>query len=120
MKILIVEDNPANAQLIMDLLQLWGYAYKVVNTVSAAIESFLSEHFDLLLLDMVLPDRPGYELIPEIKNMNPDICIVVMTGHDDPALERKVRDLGIRHYLHKPFSIKVLEKALRELEPQTV
>lgn len=119
MKILIVEDNPANAQLIMDLLQLWGYAYKDVNTVSAAIESLASEHFDLLLLDMVLPGRPGYELIPKIKKLSPNICIVVMTGQDDPALERKVRDLGIHHYLHKPFSIKALEKTLHELVPQT-
>lgn len=118
MKILIVEDNPANAQLVMDLLQGWGYTYKDVNTAEAAIESLESEHFDVLLLDMVLPGKPGYELIPKIKKISSEIYIVVMTGQDDPVLERKVRDLGVDDYLHKPFPIKSLQNSLRRLAPQ--
>ena len=105
----MVEDNAQNAEWIIHLMQRWDYTCKWVNTGQAALDCIAKERFDLVLLDIVLPDMPGYELIPEIKAQRPKTKIIVMTGQTSSELEKKVRQYGITDYWHKPFGIKNLK-----------
>ncbi len=65
-----------------------------------------------MLLDIQLPDCKGDELIPQFKEIWPDIGVVTMTDYNSRELELEVRQKGILFYMIKPFSKKVLKEIL--------
>ena len=92
MKILIVEDDPHITKLITNMLSNWGYDTNSASTGKEALKLFSKNNYDLILLDIMLPDYIGYELIPKFKNINAIIKIITMTGHSSRDLEQKVRE----------------------------
>ena len=66
-KILIVEDNPMNMELIMDLLELYGHNITKAEDGIKALERLAEEKFDLILLDIQLPKMDGLEVLDRIK-----------------------------------------------------
>jgi DNA-binding response OmpR family regulator len=70
---------------------------------------------DLILLDVFLPDTTAMELIPQIKAIQPDACIITLTGQSSRGLERKLRELGISYYMAKPFQRDELHSILVHL-----
>ena len=106
MKILIVEDEQQITQYIVKRLNKWGYTSKSADTGKKALQIFREDSFDMILLDIMLPDYKGYDLIPKFKNINPEIGIITMTGHNSRELEKKVRNQGILYYMVKPIETK--------------
>lgn len=70
---------------------------------------------DLLFLDLVMPLRNGLEIIDEIKEIWPDIKIVICSTLDQQDMMKKVEDKGIHHYLTKPFSKEEIESVIDRL-----
>ncbi len=103
MKILIVEDEQQITHYITKRLNKWGYRSKSAATGKKALQILREESFDVILLDIMLPDYKGYDLIPKFKSINPGINIVTMTGHNSRELEKKVRNQGILYYMVKPL-----------------
>ncbi len=106
MKILIVEDEPQSIHYITKILHKWGYSSKSAATGKQALQIFKDHSFDMILLDIMLPDYEGYDLIPQFKNIHPEIHIITMTGHNSRELELKVRNQGILYYMVKPIETK--------------
>ena len=102
MNVLIVEDDASVAQSIEQLIMTWGHKVEVSDTGKDALKKFYQNTFDLVLLDIFLPDAKGYELIPKFKERCPRIDIVTMTGHNTRELESQIRKLGITFYMIKP------------------
>ncbi|MCP3891365.1 MAG: response regulator, partial [Desulfobulbaceae bacterium] len=71
-----------------------------------ALHALKNNSFDMILLDIMLPDYKGYDLIPKFKNIHPEIHIITMTGHNSRELELKVRSQGILYYMVKPIETK--------------
>lgn len=112
MEILLVEDDVFSAQGIMGLIERWKHHVELAATGKEALEKVRYKVFDLVLLDIFLPDVMGYELIPEFKRFRYDMKIIAMTGHNTPEMERKIRGCGIGYYMAKPVPAEELKSIL--------
>jgi DNA-binding response OmpR family regulator len=111
MNVLIVESE---APLISDLINLikdWGYEATAVCSGRDALAVTKRKPFDLVLLDVSLPDIDSRELILELKEICAGIGIVTMALESSDKLEKEIRALGIIYYMCKPIS----EKSLKDI-----
>jgi DNA-binding response OmpR family regulator len=103
MKVLIVEDDRLQAETLKQMIRPWGHEVEAVDTGSKAMLAVQSRNRDLFLLDVFLPDITAMELIPMIRALQPDACIITLTGQSSRELELRLRKLGIAYYMAKPF-----------------
>jgi len=115
MDILIVEDDISAGTLIFQSVKQWGHHVELTDTGEEALKKVRQKTFDLILLDVMLPDGFGYEKIPDYKTYQPDVNIIVMTGYNTPEMERTVREFGITYYMAKPININELKDILDHL-----
>lgn len=101
-------------------MSLWGYKAEWVTTGEMALKRMKEHPFDLILLDIYLPDGPGYQLIQDFKRIKPKVHIITMTGHNSRDLEREVRKQGISYYMIKPFEIDQLRSIVDHLNRKAV
>lgn len=97
-----MDDDPALADALSRALKRWHHDVTIVGTGHAAADLTVTRHFDLILLDLFLPDGRGYEWIPLFKRQYPEQHIITMTGYNTPEMEKKIRTYGITYYLAKP------------------
>ena len=113
-RILIVEDHADTARLLARILEKSGHRVRHVGRVDAALELLADEPFDLLLSDVGLPDRPGYELMEMVKKTY-GIPGIAMTGY---AMEHDVRtcqEAGFSEHLVKPVDLQLLKQAIQRV-----
>lgn len=103
LNILLVEDNPGDARLLDFMLQeaLPAYNLTSASTLASAMGSAQETRFDIILLDLSLPDAHGNSTFWKMHAAVPDIPIVVMTGLDDEALAAQLAQAGAQDYLVK-------------------
>ena len=97
-RILIVEDEPAIALPLRDDLELEGYRVTVVDNGNAAVDQACSEPFDLLLLDVMLPGKSGYDVCREVRSKKPDLPIILLTAKSHEAEKMLGFELGADDY----------------------
>ncbi len=102
MKILVIEDNPRLADKIQTQLQKW-FIIEVANSGDAGLQLLPKTEFDCVVLDLGLPDAPGSEICLRIRQMNPNIPILILTGVDTTESRVSLLDKGADDYVTKPF-----------------
>jgi DNA-binding NtrC family response regulator len=107
-KVMVVDDTEGVRDLIATILQRNGYEPLPKANAAQLLASFTEPQPDVILLDLVLPDGDGMELLPQIKKTWPDTEVIVLTGHAtfDVAVEATKR--GAYHFQNKPFDQKIL------------
>jgi len=107
-KVMVVDDTEGVRELIGTILQRNGYEPVLKANAAQLLASFTEPQPDVILLDLVLPDGDGMELLPQIKKHWPDTEVIVLTGHAtfDVAVEATKR--GAYHFQNKPFDQKIL------------
>jgi PAS domain S-box-containing protein len=103
-RVLLVEDNPGDARLFTELVRDAGagqWKLVQVSRLSAALDRLRREPFDVMLLDLSLPDAEGLGTLIRAHAEAPKIPIVVLTGHDDEALAVRAVRAGAQDYLVK-------------------
>src|ERR1700678_2592938 len=107
-KIMVVDDTEGVRDWIGTILQHNGYEAMPKANAAQLLASFTEAQPDVILLDLVLPDGDGMELLPKIKKQWPDTEVIVLTGHAtfDVAVEATKR--GAYHFQNKPFDQKIL------------
>lgn len=105
MRILLVEDSPADARLLREALREAGlgeqFSVQAAVTMAEALERLGSASFDLVLLDLMLPDSSGLESFRAVHKARPEVPVVLLTGlHDENLAARAVRE-GAQDYLVK-------------------
>jgi len=115
-KILVVDDEPSGAEAVADFLSIEGYQPLVCTHPQEALASFEKGRFSLAFVDINLPDMNGLELASRLKEIDPRIEIVFMTGYGtfDNAVE--AIKIGAYDYLRKPFGISELNLCLRRFQ----
>jgi len=101
---LLVEDNPADARLMVELLSdagARGVQLRHVDRISAALMNLENQEFDIVLLDLSLPDSSGLETVSHICAADPRIPVIVLTGMEDDALALAAVQAGAQDYLVK-------------------
>ena len=115
MNILLVEDDALVAKMVKATMTKWNQKVLLASSGQAAVSMAGENTFDLVLLDIMLPDGLGYDFIPEIKKFQPDIKIITMTGYNTPEMETKARAQGINYYMAKPINLTELKSILDHL-----
>lgn len=119
MKILVVEDNPTSLQFVMHTVQTMGNIAVSASSGSEAIDAFLVERPDIVLLDMLLPDLGGPEVARQIRSLEAPsewTPIIFLSARDsDEDLEQGII-AGGDDYLHKPASEVVLRAKIRAMQ----
>ena len=103
-QILLVEDNPADARLLVELLTETGqeeFCFEVVDRISSALKLLDERQFEVILLDLSLPDGSGLDTVRHIFNAAPKTPIVVLTGLEDDSLALEAVQMGAQDYLVK-------------------
>ena len=114
MNVLIVDDNQAAADLMQELLQLQEHRARCTYSGEEALLAFATEHFDIALVDLILPDLPGTEVVRRMRASaaNPLLVVVAISGlaaGDAPAADEP----GLfDHYLQKPIDFDALDRIL--------
>jgi signal transduction histidine kinase len=104
MKILLVEDNPGDARLVREALREVSetdFDLAHVDTLAAALAILARDRFDIVLLDLSLPDGRGLDLIRRMAASAPELPIVVLTGLNDEETALKALQTGAQDYLVK-------------------
>ncbi len=107
-KILLVEDDPNLSLVLKDYLEILMYDTVFADNGEDALEIFAKEHFDLIILDVMLPKKDGFTIAKEIRKTNKDIPIIFLTAKNLKEDRIKGFQLGADDYITKPFSTEEL------------
>ncbi len=102
-RILIIEDEEAIAELEKDYLELSGFEVRVENDGAAGLKAALTDEFDLIVLDLMLPGMDGFEICREIRERS-DVPILMVSAKKDDIDKIRGLGLGADDYMTKPFS----------------
>ena len=108
MRVLIVEDEPALRQGLLDLLSAAGHEVAACEMGKDAIATGTGEAFDLVLLDLMLPDIDGVEVCRRLKRARPSLHILMLTARGSENDKVAGLDAGADDYLTKPFAVREL------------
>ncbi len=114
MKLLVIEDNPHLIERMKKQLQKWF----IVETVTSGHEGLLrvaTSAFDLVLLDLGLPDMPGLEVCKRLRELSTDLLILIVTGVDEVPRKIELLNSGADDYLTKPFDAYELRARINAL-----
>jgi DNA-binding response OmpR family regulator len=121
-RILLAEDDVILGETLKDFFECNGLAVVWAQDGNAALQSFLSFKPELILLDVILPEKDGFEVIAEIRKSNTLVPIIIMTGTQfDISEQVKGYSLGAVNYLKKPITPQVVLAQVNSLiNPVTI
>jgi CheY-like chemotaxis protein len=114
--ILLVDDEEIILEMGREVLEELGYRVATAISGDAAVEIFQSgEEFDLVVLDMIMPGMDGPETFSRLQEINPDVRVLISTGHTIDSAAEGMLDAGCKGFILKPFSISAFSYKLREV-----
>ncbi len=115
MRVLVVEDDLDLINLLEEGLTMYGYAVDKATNGEEAIEMAYIENYDIVILDINLPKKDGFEVLDEIRKFNQEVNIIMLTARSDIDDRVKGLDFGANDYMVKPFDLKELDARMRAL-----
>lgn len=122
-QILVIEDDRAVRELMLQTLSRAGYNVLSAEDGNEGVNLFRSEHPDLVITDIVMPQKEGFETIMELRKENPDVKVIAMSGggrHGTEDYLSVARKLGACRTVSKPFMrdemLRVVREALEEVD----
>ncbi|MEW4490543.1 response regulator [Thalassoglobus sp. JC818] len=120
LKILLAEDSPANQKLAVGLLSKWSHNVTVANNGREAITAAKKSDFDLILMDVQMPEMDGLAATAEIRKLQSlgeigPVPIVAMTAHAMKGDRERCLDSGMDDYVSKPIRPQELKRVIKEL-----
>ncbi|MBP7798729.1 MAG: sigma-54-dependent Fis family transcriptional regulator [Thermoanaerobaculaceae bacterium] len=103
MRVLIVDDEPVLQDVLSTLLRREGFDVAQAQTAAEALRLADEVEVDLVLLDLMLPDRPGMEILRELKTRDPEVVVIVITAYSSVETAITAMRDGAFHYIPKPF-----------------
>jgi CheY-like chemotaxis protein len=118
LRVLVVDDNADAAQMLAALLEVQGHAVSVEYDARGALDRARSEHPDVLLLDIGLPDMDGYELARRLRAQpeSAGATLVALTGYGQNQDREEAQQAGFDHYLVKPADLNEVNEVLARAE----
>jgi DNA-binding response OmpR family regulator len=115
---LVVEDEPMIRMLAVDMLDELGWAAVEAGAAAEALELMggKGDNLRAAIVDLGLPDRPGEELVREMRRLKPELPVIVTTGRSEGDLDQGLRSDRSVVYLGKPYQLADLEAALNALQ----
>ena len=115
MKVLIVDDEPSIVNLIRMNLKLEGYDSVCAYSGREAVEAYAAQKPDIVLLDIMLPDMDGYDVLRAIQELDRSAAVIFITANDKRTSKILGLELGADDYITKPFDNKELVLRVKTL-----
>ena len=115
-RMLVVDDNEAFADGMRQLLEMRGHTIAVAHTGKDALLQAAAHHPEVVLLDVGLPDIPGYQVATELRKKYPSLIILALTGYGQREDKEKALQSGFDRHLTKPVGLREVETALRSIK----
>ena len=116
LRILLVEDNRVNQVLAMELLTQWGHSVTIANGGREALSFHERERFDVILMDIQMPDMDGFEVVSAIRGREqagaPQTAVIAMTAHAMQGFRERCLASGMDEYVPKPIRTEELFSAI--------
>ncbi len=119
MRLLLVEDEKSLQKMIKMNLELEGYEVVAVDNGKDALKKYDEQHFDLLLLDIMLPDMDGLQVCQHVRLTNTKVPVLFLTAKDSPQDRVEGLKRGGDDYLTKPFNLEELLLRVKNLLKRT-
>lgn len=114
-RLLVVEDHKKLRESLQRGLSASGYDVVTAETAEAAFYCASTDHFDAIVLDVMLPERSGLEILRDLRNAGMDSPVLILSARDSVADRVRGLDEGADDYLVKPFAFEELLARLRAL-----
>ncbi len=122
LRILAAEDNPINQMVVKKLFEGWNTHLTCADNGKIAVEKLQIEQFDLVLMDIQMPEMDGHTACRKIRSDLPEairnIPVIAMTAHATSEEKQKCFDAGMNDYISKPFNPDELKKKILKLTQQ--
>jgi len=112
-RILVIEDDPDMRFILKETLKKIGYRVQAVESGLEGLEAMRRERFHLAVLNLLMPEMGGEETIREMRKIDPQIAVVVVTG--SPAWPTEALKAEIQGWIYKPFRLKELRSLVRDV-----
>jgi two-component system KDP operon response regulator KdpE len=110
--VLVIDDEPPILRFLRTSLRAAGYQVVTAENADTALSALVVEKPDVVILDLGLPDRSGFEVISEIRKSS-SVPIIVLSARDDERSKVQALDLGADDYIGKPFGMAELMARIR-------
>jgi DNA-binding NtrC family response regulator len=112
-KVLIIDPDPRDRRVLANSLKEERYAVETGRSLSEAIKKVSEGGFSCLVMDIDLPEMKGYEAVPILKNLDPQLKIIMTTKKNSRRREARVREQDVFFYFIKSFGQDELRLAIR-------
>jgi len=106
-KIIVIDDDSAVTDLLSVLLRSHGFDVHATNNSVDGLNMIREEKFDLVILDLMMPEMDGWEICKEVRSFS-EVPIIVLSALNDPSMVASVLDSGADDYLTKPTPSRIL------------
>ena len=113
--VLVVDDDLGLQDLFRTFLKQIGFSRVVVGTAKEAIKSLRKQKFDLMFLDLQLPDAPGDQVYKTAKQIDSDLNVIVITGYPESEILDRILQIGPVTVLKKPLKVEQLNQTVKML-----
>ena len=100
-RVLIIEDEIVTAEAVKEALALDNISADIASDGKSGLEKFISNNYDLILLDLKMPGFSGDEVLSEIRKRDPFIDVIIYTNYTEFADIKKLANIGIDGYINK-------------------
>ena len=118
--VLLVDDEDMVVEGCREMLTKMGYNVSIARNGKDALEIYKEnrDKIDIVIIDMIMPEMNGGDTYDRLKKMNPDINVLLSSGHSINGQATKILERGCNDFIQKPFNINVLSMKLREILDQ--
>jgi len=113
-KILIAEDNILNQKIIAILIKRMGWAYKLVADGVEAVSECMSGDYDVILMDIDMPQMNGWEATIEIRRKKNNIPIIALTAYSEESFRKTSFEAGMNYFLSNPYNKEEIYDTIRK------
>jgi CheY-like chemotaxis protein len=114
LSILLAEDNFINQKVALSMLKHLGYRADVANNGLEVLRALEDKHYDVVLMDVQMPEMDGLEATRQIRSRKIDVHILALTAHALEGDREQCLIAGMNDYISKPISVEQLQKALEK------
>ena len=112
-KILIIDDEYQNREMLSDFLEIKGYEVITANDGADGLEIFKNNETDAAIIDIKMPIMNGIECATEMRKIQENFPIIMITGHVDIDYKLHIKNMGLDHLLIKPLNINEIDEILQ-------
>ena len=114
MSVLVVDDNEDLLDTLSLILKRRGFNVDTAQDGAHAVDKFKMQHFDVTLMDIVMPEMNGVEAFRKIREMSPGAMVILMTAYSEEKLIDMALDEGAHRVIHKPIRIDQMIELIKE------